>query len=255
VKLVGGDNIIRGARELRVKATDCQEVVATLALAVSLAIDPLFFARQGALPEGLPPPEHAVTTGEPRPPPALPPAPPAPPDPPPDRPAPPPPRVPLTWRLAAGVIGNLGAAPAANAGAVVGGEAVRGGLRAGIEARADLPVSREVTAGRVVSSLVLGTLAPCYAFAAPTYACALVGLGVVRATAEDVTEARVRTAFFANAGVRVGVDISLGGAWVLQPTVEASLTPAPPILEINGRTAFTYPLVQGNLGLRVAGWP
>jgi hypothetical protein len=116
VKLVDGDNTVRGERELHARKA-CADLVPALALTISLAIDPT--AGEGkAPPPDAPPRERPVDLDAsteatvPSPPPDVPSVEPTPAEP-----------AGLRWALGVGMLGALGAAPAANVGLSVFGEA------------------------------------------------------------------------------------------------------------------------------------
>jgi hypothetical protein len=225
--------------------------MATLALTISLAIDPMSGAR-GASPEGLPPTERNVEIVEGA-------------D---DRERPPPlvseteakpehddhgaeeapsPRVRLA--LGAGALGALGSAPGPALGFVA---FVRARLRdasATLEGRADLPAGGDADggSGRVSSSLLALTLLPC-GHTGVFFACARGSIGRLSAEGLDVTHPGSSGALWAAAGGRLGWELPLGGAFALRVSGDADVVFTRFALQIGGRTAFTYAPVAGALG-------
>lgn len=110
IKLVSQQNEVRGERTLRTTGP-CAELVPSLGLTISLAIDPMAGTRTGP-PEGAPPSERPVEPATPvappdDAPPALAPA---------EEPAPP---LPVRWPFGGGILGSLGIAPSASIGGVL----------------------------------------------------------------------------------------------------------------------------------------
>src|SRR5262249_52470052 len=128
VKLVAHDNTVRGARTLKTTGA-CSDLMATLALTISIAIDPMAGTRSGP-PEGLPPSEKEVeiTEGvEERPPPEPPTEPEKPPVEPPAR--------RIGFAFGAGAIGSLGSAPGPALGFAVFARARLADLSLSLEGR------------------------------------------------------------------------------------------------------------------------
>jgi hypothetical protein len=216
VKLVSLDNSVRGARTLQTTGP-CADLMASLALTISIAIDPMAGARKGP-PEGLPPAERQVEVGpsEPSPerpiddaPVALPAAP-----------APvPSPR--LRFAMGAGTFGSIGYAPGAAVGFAVFGRMRLGDASLGLEGRADLPAGADVSGGgHVQSSLLAVSLSPC-GHVGVLFGCARGSLGRLHAEGADVTDPRSTGELWAAVGLRGGAELALGHAVALRVHVDA----------------------------------
>jgi hypothetical protein len=244
VKLVSHDNTVRGARTLKTSGA-CGDLMTTLALTISLAIDPMS-ATRGGPPEGLPPNEKTVEIMEgvgddsntP------------PPPPPPDEKIPEEPPRRVHFALGAGALGSIGAAPAPAIGFVVFGRARLRDLSLGLEGRADIPSGSDADegAGRVSSSLLAATLLPC-GHTGDFFACARGSIGRLAADGLDVTQPGSSSALWAAVGGRLGWELPLGDTFALRAHGDADLVLTRYALQIGGRTAFRYPPVAGGLGV------
>jgi hypothetical protein len=193
---IDADGIARGQRELDAAVDDCAELIASLAIAISITLDPMAAA-----------PENAKTE------------PPAPPDePPPPAPAvvPPPPRhdapsreVPraapsaTTWAARLGPLVAVGAEPGASLGGRAGVVATRGSLGAFAEMRVDAPSSIGAPSGGSAHSMLWGaSLGPCLreGFAS---GCALLFAGSLYAYGSGLERSRGESMFYAAAGARL----------------------------------------------------
>jgi hypothetical protein len=202
VELVDASGIVRGARELDGRTTDCQELLASLALATSITLDPMAAPTidgphptpevVGADPQGVERtdvPKKAVETL-------------------PDRTAavhatPRPVAESIAWSLRAGPLLALGAGPAPSAGARLGVGAHRGSFALFAELRADLPTgatSQEGGEARV--NVWGGALAPCWG-QGPWMACAIAYVGSMQARGSGVERPVSTPVFYAAAGGRI----------------------------------------------------
>jgi hypothetical protein len=244
VKLVSHENTVRGARTLQTTGP-CSDLMASLALTISIAIDPMAGTRKGP-PEGLPPGEREVDTAlpsSPRPeePIAETPAPPAP--------APPAPSPPLSFSIGAGLLGGAGYAPGPGLGFALFARARLGDASLALEGRADLASGTDVSAGgRVQSSLVAVTLMPC-GHVGVLFGCARGSLGRLQAEGLDVTEPGSSGAIWAAAGVRAGAELPLSSVFALRLHADGDVLITRYALRIGGATAFRYPAGAGALGL------
>jgi hypothetical protein len=180
VTLVAADGRVAGERRLEAAPGECGELVKAMALAISIAADPL----QALAPEPPePPPPEPPPAVEPPPPPEPPPltlaAPPIP-----DVPAPSPAPPGLDLVVALGGAVSLGTAPALAPGLTLEVGARSGWWSVAAEARGDLPAGEEVAGGEVRATLLAGTLVPC-AHAGPWAACALATAGLLRGEGVD----------------------------------------------------------------------
>jgi hypothetical protein len=210
-------------------------------LAISIAVDPMVLTRPSPPPKATPSPAAPPIAPPPSPPLASPP-----PKPPRD------PRNKVTVRSSVGALASLGSAPN-----VAFGFTTQIGLRwrlasFGLEGRADLPASTDVSGlGRVKSSLLLVTFVPCahYRF---LLGCALVSVGALQGAGENVSLPREGTTFYAAAGARLGAEIHLVKFLYLCPHLDIQATLTRTTLQIDGRNAWTTPPISGDLGLSIA---
>lgn len=250
LKLVDGDNAVRGDRTLKTQGA-CAELMEAMALTISIAIDPESATREGPPPDA-PPAERPVgplpsiseassaTNGVDR---AS------------EEPAPAPKAAesatPLALAASLGPLVSVGSAPGIAVGGVLAVDAHYGHFFAGIEGRADAPASKSVTSGQISSSLVMGTL-----FAGVRYgvvfAGAVAGLGSVRASSSDLARPHDADALIANAGVRAGVAVPLTKWLELRGRLEGLANLPRHRLEIDGREAYRYPVVAGNMSAALA---
>jgi hypothetical protein len=247
VKLVTQGNQIRGARTLTTTGP-CSDLVASLALTISIAIDPMAGTREG-LPEGLPPREHTVeiTEGDTTTTPIEPP--------PPREERPPPPTPPpverVRFAIGAGLAALAGSSPSPTGGVLLFGTGRLGDASAILEARVDLPSSTSVGTGRVASWLVAGSILPC-GHLRGIFACVKGTLGRLSAEGIDVEQPTQKNALWAEIGGRLGYELGLGASLALrvQGDVAGVLTRYP--LRVGERTVFTYPAVAGGVGAALA---
>jgi hypothetical protein len=247
VKLVAHDNSVRGARTLKTTGP-CTDLMASLALTISIAIDPMAGSRKGP-PEGLPPRERDVEIGpsEPRtdgpgedkPPPPVP------------DPVEPSPRI--YFAVGAGTIGGVAYAPGPSVGFLAFGRARRGDLSLAVEARADLPSGADVSdpGGRVRSSLVAFSLLPC-GHVSVLFGCARGSLGRLSAESLDVTDPGETSSLWAAVGLRAGAEVPLGRIFAVRLHLDGDAIVTRYALRISGATSFRYPSAAGGIGLGVA---
>ena len=247
IKLVDDDNKVRGARELHQKQGKCTELVDTMALSMSIAIDPLSLARKKsdvAANESAP---------EPEPPPAPPPAPESP------TPPPPPPAAKEEIPESPPVHGEVafvsgvwtGASPAVNLS--LGGFArIRWrALSFAAEARFDFPASREIGGGaQVETSLTYGALVTC-AHVNIWGACAVVAAGSLHAASSGVSSPKEESVFHAAVGPRGEVRVPLGTLFALVAHVDALVSLSDQTLQLNGLDVYTLPRLSAGGGVGV----
>lgn len=215
-------------------------------LAISIAIDPVAGTRPKPAPEQPittpPPPEPAapapIIVYRPSPPPAT--------HPPETR----PPSVPTVIGASAGAVGAFRAAPATTLGVTVQASLRRGAVSAGLEGRADLPVAATLRMGEVRTSLLTGSLVPCW-HARVFAACILVAGGAMRASGHDLVDAQHVTVPFLAAGGRIAVELPTSGPLFvrLHADVLAPLTET--VLRVSGTAVWSSPPVSAALGLAV----
>jgi hypothetical protein len=242
VELVDDRGVVRGVREFKARAGQCDELVATMALAISIAIDPANAGIVGPPPKAPANPPRSATASLDRPaPPRMQPAPPAPP-PEADVPEPADQPAPSSSELRAGValIAALGTSPTLTAGL-----ALNAGIRRGIwsinaEGRAELPGATDVGSGRVRTSLWAGALVPCVHFD-PLLLCATAWLGSVRAQGVGFPTSRTDDAFYAATGLRLGFEVPMTTHWTFRPELDLLGTLFPVDLQVDGTTQWVAP--------------
>jgi hypothetical protein len=248
VKLVSHENTVRGARTLQTTGP-CSDLMASLALTISIAIDPMAGTRKGA-PEGLPPRERDVEPAPTSPRTEEAPIEDAPGAAAPEPAAPPSPRVQLA--IGAGTLGSIGYAPGPAVGFAVFGRARLGDLGLAIEGRADLPAGADARGGgRVESSLLAVSLLPC-GHAGVVFGCIRGSLGRLQARGVDVTDPGSTGVLWGAVGVRGGAELPLGGVFALRVHVDGDALVTRYTLRIGGITRFRYPAVAGAIGLAFA---
>ncbi len=217
LKLIDGDNAIRGERVLKTTGA-CTDLMDAMALTISIAIDPLSLTRGGP-PPGAPPQERPV---EPfpvmDPDPTVEPASAA------DAvPAAAEPATRPDLAIAFGPVASIGAAPAAAIGAAIGVELGFGRTFIGLEGRADLPASAAADGtGHVASSLLACSALAGLRFGA-FYVAGVGMVGRVSATATDIAHPLEQSALVGGAGLRFGIVVPLdralhldGRSWSLE---------------------------------------
>jgi hypothetical protein len=235
-----------GARELGSKAPDCNELSASVALAISIALDP------SRVLVASPPPAVAAESA----PSSVPPA--SPPPPPPWRQAVRPRHLveARTVRVSAGADahGAVGSAPAPALGFGVHGDVRFGHFEVGLEGRADLPASTRAAHGGEVSGQVLfASLVPCAGFGW-FLGCAVASAGALLGSAADSPTGTRAATPFAGAGLRAAIDLPVGARFALRPYVEAEAALARTTLVYGARDAWRAPPVfaSGGVVARVA---
>jgi hypothetical protein len=158
----------------------------------------------------------------------------------------------IALEATAGIVGSVGVAPAPTIGAALGASARWRDASLSLEGRFDAASSAPAPGGgRVSSSLVLLTLAPC-AHGGPLFGCALLQGGQLHATGDALDGLEQSVAWWA-AGARIGVAVPLGGGRTslrLHSDVLANLEPQ--TVDFNRDQVWKAPRVAGSLGIDVA---
>jgi hypothetical protein len=244
VKLIDNQGVERGMRHLESHTRACGDLVGTLALTISLVVDPVSLAVAPSPPDAdaaspvapaapaTPPPTLAPVDV---PPPAAPPLPAA--------------RLPGATRFFAGVtvLGSLGSALAPTAGTAVFGGARRSWASVRVEARADLPAAAP-TPPAARSWALFGSAVPC-AHWRSAFACAVIGLEWVHATG-DLASPRPAETLVTVVGARLGLEVAATESFALAAFAE-SLVPLqiPRVERSDGATLHTFPSVAGDVGI------
>lgn len=249
LKLVDGESVVRGDRQLRVEKS-CGHLMEAMSLTISIAIDPSSVTRAGQPPDA-PPREKTVETVPETPAPDMPAAEPAPIANPRAR-----SRSALTFWIGLGPVAGVGTAPAPSIGGTVTLEGRTHGLVGGLESRADMSSSSSgERVGRVQSSLAAASIYGGVRSGA-LFVAAVASAGRLAATSSDVSTVRTTSALVGAAGVRVGFGVGLTERLELRARGELLANLTPHTLEIDGQAAFRYPIASANVaaGLAVRFW-
>jgi hypothetical protein len=240
----------RGARDLRSRADDCRDLTDSMALTVSIALDPTSLTRPPEPKEPDPPPPPK----DPDPPP--PPKDPDPPPPPPKDPDPPrtnsqrpadehAPR--LSAHAAFG--GALGAAPTLAPSFMLRGALRVRSFEAQLGGLADLAVSEPTSQGGTLrASFLTGQASPCAVFA-PLVVCGVLQVGSLRVESLGVSSPRTQHTLIANAGASLGVRIAITRLFAVEGHVTATLLLTPSRFAINGVQVFELAPVAVRAGV------
>jgi hypothetical protein len=254
VQLGDASGAVMGARHLSAAGDDCDELVAAMALAISIAIDP-----------------NSLSSAPPPPPPAAPAPPPgslappfsartAPPAGAPDLTAPPlpaplpppsPPRAPRA-EAPAGWLGLGGVVAAGTAPRISGGVAVQAGLRwgrlsAALEGRADPPASTSAQGRRVSATVLTVGVVPCFHVRVAAV-CAVGSAGVLHGAGAGVARPKSETTPYGAMGPRLGVAIPLVPRLSAEVHGDIAFTLTPTTLELDGRGVWTTPAAAAAFG-------
>lgn len=244
-KLVGrvevrdADGRTVGSREITSGQNDCTELASALTLAVSIAVDPLSIARPDAPPAPpapVPAPDCPRATA-----PHVAPCP-----------APPPEAdAPVSFRASAGLLAAFAASPSPVALGVAADVGIQWrALSVDVGGRADVPASRGTALGRVSTSLILATLAPC-GHVSVFAGCALVAAGVLRG--ENVDAGVRDTTPYAALGARAAAEIPLYDVIGVRLHADLLATLTRTVLSVNGGEAWRTPPLSGATGAALVG--
>lgn len=263
MRLVDDKGMILGSRELSEKLENCGELVASLALAISIALDPS--AALGETPAVEMAPQTAPSSNqeaargraaqpEEKQAEAAP-----------EQKPPPPPKRPKRERsvhttadaarstspfaVRAGVFGALGAAPYPAFGLRVGGSWRQNWLSLVVELTDQFSASHAAAEGdSVAASLIGGTLAPCAVWRS-LGGCALLEVGSLKAQGIGVNEPVVARSLFVQGGARFEFTPTLVGPLRLLFNVDALKTFTPLTLRLHNQDAWRTPFASGEAGL------
>jgi hypothetical protein len=260
--LVNDQGMIVGSRELRERPEHCDELVASLALAISIALDPSAAPNtsddsvapppkqaEQAQPEGAP---SAEAKAEP-----VAPEVPAPTAkvPPPKRKPKSPPRAPaaatgqIPIALRVGGFAALGAAPALAFGFRVGASASWGWVRLLTEFADQLPASKTVDhVGGARASQLSATFAPCAA-QQTVAACALLNIGSLHVQGTEILDAASEHLLNVTLGVRFEYSPTLFGRLRLLTSLDIDKSLTPITLRVHDQVIWKTPVVWPVLGL------
>jgi hypothetical protein len=240
VKLIDNQGVERGVRRLESHTRDCGDLVGTLALTISLVVDPLSLAVAPTPPEAAAVPAAPAAPASP--PPAFAPAA----APAPVVPTPPAPRPPaVTPFVGVAVLGSLGSALAPTAGAAIFGGARRSWVSVRVEGRGDLPASASNPPAR--SWALFGSALPC-GHLDRAFACASIGLEWIHATGDAASPRRAET-LVAVAGGRLGLELVATEHFALAAFGESLVPLQRPRIVIDGTTTHSFDAVAGDVGI------
>lgn len=253
-ELIDHDGIAQGSREVRLSKPQCDELILTLALAISITLDPLHVDAPTPPPvEALPSPRNDDTSNEPD---AglevTPTASVVPVDRAPIRP-PRPEQEPVTWHVAAAAIGALDVGPQFAMGGRVGVAAKRGRWSLGIEALGTLPSTQATAqAGEVSVRLVSAALTPCLRLVGGFSLCALGSLGSMHAEGRGVEAPRAESVLHAAAGARGLIAWPLGNSFEILASADLAATLNRPRFLLDGEEAWRPGPVVALVGIGAA---
>jgi hypothetical protein len=239
IERTGPSGAPEGTREFASASGDCDELASTAAFAVAFAVDPLH-ARDEPLALSAPT-ETAAQREPPAPPPPM------------SREAPVPAplarREPLRLRLGASALGLVGAEPSPTVGAsgLVGAAWTRWSLD--LEGRGDLAATTELARGGTIHVHVLaGALIPCVAVGV-LRGCAIGSIGVLRGRSEGLAMPAQADSLWAAAGLRMGMEVPVGGAVKVRALGELQGVLTRTTLETDGVAVWTTSPLAAAFGL------
>ena len=253
--LVDEQGLIVGSRELHEQREHCDELVASLALAISIALDPS--AALGGEPAPRQPGATSPSETAPEPGPSEPSAPEA------DSVLAVPRKkararrrtatrnersasAPIAAR--AGLFAATGVAPALGFGVLVGASMRRDWFQLQMEYAHQFRAHHDAEGVGVQASLDRGSMAPCFA-SRWLAACALLHVGVLSAEGRGVTEPAKNRSLYAALGARLEATPELIGHLRLVLNADAFKSLTPVTLRLRGEPIWQTPFVSGALGL------
>ena len=265
-ELVDHDGIAQGSRQLQASRSDCGELVATLALAISITLDPTHVApsESAASKVGEPSADHQ-NAGNQEPesaslPVAREPAKPMQPEA--TRSAPPKEKnlvlskrsSTLALHAYAGAFGALALEPHATLGGRVGAGLRHAGLALWLAGESTRPTSQTATGiGEVRISLLSSELALCLDVKRPLSVCALTSLGRLRGQGEGVTEPKSESSFYAALGTRGLLTLPLGPVFALLGNADVSAVLTRPTFQLQGADVWRPSALAFGAGLGISG--
>jgi len=268
VRLIDSDGIIRGARELTETRDNCDELVAALALAISITLDPSvglnFPTAETAVDEGTQNPQespeapaadgHATdeaTEGSLTPSSEAQPTPPAPAQ---ARRVPPvaAPRSSTEFSLQGSALLAFGAAPSVVPGARVGGRVRLGSAQIELDLFGTLAGAQSSLLGGEVHAQQFGiSLAPCWRVGW-LLGCGIANLGLWHSEGAKVSGPRTENSALSAIGARVELDLPIVASWSLLLNADLLRTLAPITLRLHGADVWTSPSLSGTFGAGVS---
>jgi hypothetical protein len=234
---------VTAERRLVSRRRDCGELASSVALAISIAIDPMgqVHAPSASDPASPPPPltspaqappqtsTRVSAQASPSPEPSL----------------------PVSERLALALVGGLGSAPSPSLGIQISGALRRGPFSLALDLRADLPASSSLQVGEASSSLYLASLAPCLHYRAAA-ACALASAGAQRVAGHNLIDSRSATDPYLAFGARLAADFPVSARLLVALHGDASIPVTRVSLLVDDAAVWKTPVLVFALGLGVA---
>jgi hypothetical protein len=249
VTLVDEQGVSRGRRALSSEGDDCAPLVGALALAISLALDPLSLAGKPAGAQAPPAPAPAPAATAPL-------------TPPPTAPgkngagdaAPPAPHPVATgapsWRgwASLGVLGRYGTTPGLAFGGLVRGKVEHGRLSLGIEATLDAPTSASApTRGSVRAWVAQATLLGCGRVSI-VVGCGFVSGGPLVVSGVDLAVPRATIVAYGAFGPRVGIEWPFGRRFRIEGFVDVAVTLQPRAFQVDRMDVFRQSVAAPSAG-------
>ncbi len=220
------NGVLLGERVVASSSGDCRELSDALALAISIALDPVsagrpIVQRPSTLPATELEPVASTPTSDP-----------------------------LQLLVGVGVLGAAGAAAIPNLGFELAAEVRWKHLALALGGRADLPAGVAVGTGSVSTSLLVAEVMPCW-HAGWFGGCVVGQVGAQSASANNLYQARQTTGPYAAVGARGLFELPLTGSFGLRLGLEllAPLIKTNVYASTTGGSAFTTPPLSGDLTL------
>lgn len=245
-----------GTRELSSSSADCATLFDTLALTISIAIDPRVLAGPVTAPPA-PAPAQVAPAGVERTAPGGDARLPA------DRDAeesapvgdgvtPSPPRDRPDFRLSAGARGVIGTQPSPTGGVALGGAVVFRKASIGVELGADWPTSADAPGGgRARAWVASASLLPC-AHVSLLRGCAVATAGRLEASGVGVAAAETRAALYVALGARLALEVPLTPRLAVFTHADLMVSAGRPTLRVGADDVWRAPAVSSALGIGVA---
>ena len=118
----------------------------------------------------------------------------------------------------------------------------------GLEGTVTIPTSTPEASGHIVAWLAAASLLPC-ASLGPAFACLEGQLGSLQTSGDSAPGTRSRSLVWGALGGRIGVLFPLTGRLSVRGRADLLVDLAPPILTLDGNTAWNAPGLAGSFGL------
>jgi hypothetical protein len=233
---------VPGVRELEGSVEKCEALLAALATAVAISLDPVRSMAPPPVAMSVPAPAPATPSLQPAPP-QVQQAPPA---------APIEPKVPLRLFGALDAAFTIGILPSASVGGDVGVGVRRGDASIELMGRAETtPSATTVASGdRLEASAFSALLSPCGIFHELSV-CALGRFGALQGRAPDVAKPSLGTSLFATVGARVGYTLWISPVFGLRAMAAAEFPLIRTLLVVNQTQVWTAPLATASLQIGI----